>query len=332
MTTQTTQVDLREAVTGVARGTTGKKRRAKIIAADTWGSTAFYPAEVLERDGGRVFTAGLQMFENHLTDDEEYIRPEGKVENLIGKLVTDAIYESEGEDGPGLYADVEFYDSYLPRINEIADDIGLSVRASGLTEYGERAGREGPVLVALLAAKSVDVVTRAGAGGKLTSILESEGEPAGRPINHTEGTQSMTDVTKEDFDAFSASIKESLSGLVDSLKEALAPAAETDEEKQAREDAEAEALANKPADDEKPEIDHVAVVEALRTNNLPTASTAPIIAALTEGKTLDEAVKAQVALREAFTAAPEETGIVTKLNESASAKSGLAYAVSTLNG
>lgn len=328
----TTQIDLREAVTGVARGKTGKKRRAKIIAADTWGSTAFYPAEVLERDGGRVFTAGLQMFENHLTNDEEYIRPEGKVENLIGKLVTDAIYEAEGEDGPGLYADVEFYDSYLPRINEIADDIGLSVRASGLTEYGERAGREGPVLVALLSAKSVDVVTRAGAGGKLTSILESEGELAGRPINHKEGTQSMTAVTKEDFDAFGASIKESLNGLVDSLKEALAPKAETDEEKQAREDAEAEALADKSADEGKSvEIDHVAVVEALRTNNLPTASTAPIIAALTEGKTLDEAVKAQVALREAFNAAPEETGIVTKLSES-KGKTGLSYAVETLNG
>lgn len=326
----TDKTDLREsAVASVTSKSHGARRRAKLIAADTWGSSGYYPAEILERDGPKVFTAGVQMFENHLTESQEYERPEGDLRNLVGKLISDAVFEPDAEHGPGLYADVEFYESYVPRINEIGDDIGLSVNAGGLTDWGVMADREGPIVIAMLSAKSVDVVTKAGAGGKLTSILESDRGLAGTPITKTEGAQSMTDVTKEDFEALSASITSAISGLVDNLKEALKPEVieETPEQKEARETAEAAAAAEK---EEAVEIDHAALVEALRTNELPAVSAGAVVTAIKEGKTLDEAIAAQVTLREAFVSTTSESGVVN-LQESGK-PTGLARAVEVLKG
>lgn len=299
----------------------GLKWHARIIEGNRWGSSAYYPQEVLERDGPRVFTAGTQMFEDHLSDNEKWDRPEGSVGKLIGKLVSDAVYESDG-----LYADVEFYESYGDRINEIGNDIGLSVRASGLTEDAEMDGRYGPVLVALLAADSVDVVTRAGAGGKLTSILESDREPAGRPIeNDKEGTQSVTDVTKEDFEGFQTTLLEAITALGTTLKESLAgvtPAGEPKEE---------EPKVDEPKEGDEPVvIDHAAVVEAVRTNNLPTAAISAIIEALQKKETLEDAVKVQVELREAFVKSAGEQGVVTFEESKKDEPTGLARSVKIL--
>jgi hypothetical protein len=277
----------------------GLKRRARIIEGNRWGSSAYYPREVLERDGPRVFTTGLQMFEDHLSENERWDRPEGSVGKLVGKLISDAVYEEDG-----LYADVEFYESYGPRINEIGDDIGLSVRASGLTEDAEMDGRYGPVLVAFLAADSVDVVTRAGAGGKLTSILESDRELAGQPIDKKEGT-SVTDVTKEDFDGLKTELIEAITNLGTSLKESLAgvvtPEVTPEVEEPKPEEPKEEPVA----------IDHAAVVEAVRTNNLPTPAIASIIESLNKRVSLEDAVKEQVTLREAFVGSAAESGVVT---------------------
>ena len=155
---------------GKAKGN-GKRRRAKLIAADVWGSSGYYPASVLERDAEAVFFPGVKMYENHFTESEEYSRPEGDVAKLVGKLTSYGVFEPNNPEGPGVYADVEFYDSYVDRINEIADDIGLSVRGDGTSEEGEIDGRYGPIVTQLLNIRSVDVVTSAGAGGKIVSIL-----------------------------------------------------------------------------------------------------------------------------------------------------------------
>jgi hypothetical protein len=296
----------------------GLKRRARIIEGDRWGSSAYYPREVLERDGPRVFTAGTQMFEDHLSENERWDRPEGSVGKLVGKLISDAIYE-----GDGLYADVEFYESYGPRINEIGDDIGLSVRASGLTEDAEMDGRYGPVLVAFLSADSVDVVTRAGAGGKLTSILESDRELAGQPIDKKEGT-SVTDVTKADFDGFKTELIEAIANLGTSLKESLAGV--TPEEKPEVEEPKVE----EEPKDEPVVIDHAAVVEAVRTNNLPNPAIAAIVEALNKRVSLEDAVKAQVDLREAFVSTAAEAGVVTFKESKDGQKSGLARSIEIL--
>jgi hypothetical protein len=327
-------VKLHESLAGVQQ-LSGIKWRAKLIAADAWGSSAYYTAEALERDGARVFHTGLPMFQDHLTESEKWDRPEGSVEKLVGKLASDGEYEPNGAEGPGLYADVEFYPSYVSRITEIGKDVGLSVNAQGLTESGERDGRFGPILLALLSADSVDVVTRAGAGGKLTSIIESDRGLAGRPIEQKEN-QSMTDVTKEDFEALTAKITELPNLFVEALKGANfgAPAATTEavvDASAATTETVTDTTSTTAVDSAttEPVIDHVAIVEALRTNDLPAVSASAIVADIKAGKTIDEAVKAQVALREAYAATKPESGAV-HLQESASEPRGLARAVKIL--
>lgn len=313
-------IELVEAIGG-SQPITGKRWRAKIVAGDTWGSSAYYPKDVLERDGARVFTAGLSMYLNHPTQTEQYDRPERAVQDMVGKLTSDAMYESDG-----LYADVEFYDSFVTQINEKHEDVGLSIRAQGMTEDGEIDGRYGPILVAFLAAQSVDVVTKAGAGGKLTSILESDRDLAGVLIEtNKEGTQSVT-VTKEDFEGLRTALIEAIAGIPAALAESLAAAAPV-----------VEAVVVEPVVEavvepvvEAAVIPHAAIVEALATNHLPAASAAKIVAALTEGATLEAAVQEQIALREAFASTiTSESGTVI-LNESGAAVSGLARAISVL--
>lgn len=324
---------LREALTS-SKQISGSKWRAKLVAADAWGSSAFYTSEALQRDGSRVFHSGLQMFQDHLTENEKWDRPEGTVEKLVGKLTSDGEFEPNNPEGPGLYADVEFYESYVSRISEIGKDVGLSINAQGLTEDGERDGRFGPILVALLSADSVDVVTRAGAGGKLTSILESDRGLAGTPIEPKEN-QSMTDVTKEDFEALSAKF-DALPGLfVTALKDAGfgAPVAAVSTEGQGAEGT--STSTNTDTTDvsntgsTEPTVDVVAVVEAIRIAELPAQTAAAVIADIKGGKSVEDAIKAQADLREAFLATRPESGSV-HLEESNKPATGLARAIQIL--
>lgn len=294
---------------GKTKGT-GKRRRAKLIAADVWGSSGYYPASVLERDAAEVFTPGVKMYENHFTESEEYERPEGDVSKLVGKLISYGIYEPDNVEGPGVYADVEFYDSYVDRINEIGEDVGLSVRGNGTSEEGEIAGRYGRIVTQLLNINSVDVVTAAGAGGKLISILESAGPMAGTPIEK-EGDQSVTALTKEEFVEGIAELKESFSaavgeGFVNSLttalKEALKPAEVVEPV--------AEPVAVAPA--AEAEIDHAALATKFAEAELPAAVMPGVVSALKEGKTIDEAIEAQVKIREAFTNSTVVTNVIIK--------------------
>lgn len=315
----TFELKLSESLGVANKSQRGQRRRAKLIAADIWGSTAYYPAEVLERDGPRVFHAGLQMFEDHLTESEKYDRPEGSVAKLVGKLITDAVFEADGVDGPGLYADIEFYESYLSRINEIADDIGLSVRVNGLVEDGEMQGRYGPIAVGLLAATSVDIVTKAGAGGRLISILESDKGLAGTPIQEKQGAL-VSEVTLKDFEAFAVSLKEGMAALAESVSTALAEAAKPVEpavEDEGEEDKVTEV-----------EIDHAAVITAVTDAELPAEAVTPIVQDIKAGTELAEAVSRQVKYRDAL-AASQETGTVV-LQESSKKATGLAYAVEVL--
>lgn len=305
------KIDLHES--GKANGT-GKRRRAKLIAADVWGSSAYYPAAVLERDAEDVFVPGTKMYENHFTESEEYERPEGDVSRLIGKLVSYGVYEADNPEGPGVYADVEFYDSYVDRINEIGEDVGLSVRGTGASEEGEVAGRYGKIVTQLLAINSVDVVTAAGAGGKLVSILESAGPMAGIPIK-TEGDQSVTALTKDEFTAGIAELKESfnaavgegfVTSLTTALKEALKPEPVPAPAEPAGE--EGGAVEGEPAADEV-EVDHAELATKFAESGLPVAVMPNIVTAVKEGKTIAEAIESQTKLREAFAEASTVTTV-----------------------
>jgi hypothetical protein len=138
------------------------------------GSSAFYPAEVLKRDGPNVFKASTHVYLNHPTAAEEAQRPEGDVANLAGVLTTDAVYHESHTKGPGLYARMKVFADHATLVEEKAPHVGMSIRASGVAEAGKM--RDGvPVLKELTGAESVDVVTRAGAGGL---ILTEAAKPA----------------------------------------------------------------------------------------------------------------------------------------------------------
>lgn len=130
------------------------------------GSSAFYPAEVLKRDGPKVFGAGTHVYLNHPTAAEESARPEGDVANLAGVLTTQAQYHESHAKGAGLYARMKVFADHAQMVEEKAPHVGMSIRAAGIAEAGKV--RDGvPVLKELTRAESVDVVTRAGAGGMI---------------------------------------------------------------------------------------------------------------------------------------------------------------------
>ena len=143
------------------------------LIAPGWGSSGYYPAEVLERDGPTLFRAGTKMYWDHPTVSEEMERPEGSLRNLAAVLISDARWDGQGVEGPGLYADAKIFEGYQSAVNEMAPHIGVSIRASGRATQGEAEGRRGPIIQALTAAASVDFVTEPGAGGRILQLFEA---------------------------------------------------------------------------------------------------------------------------------------------------------------
>lgn len=160
--------------------------RIKLIAPGK-GSTAFYPAEVLKRDGPNVFRKDTHIYWNHPTEAEEAARPEGNADHWAGVLTSDAKYEENGPKGPGLYASAKIFADYAEKFAERAPYGGISIRAEG---HGDGTVREGrPVLKEFTYAESTDFVTRAGAGGLI--LTEAE-----RPIQTNEGGESDMDAAE----------------------------------------------------------------------------------------------------------------------------------------
>jgi hypothetical protein len=149
---------------------TGRPRRyrARLIEGNRWGTSGYYPRAVIERDGPTAWPAGTLSYLDHPTPDEEAARPERSVRDLAAKIVTTPVYESDG-----LYADIEVFPHAAPLVDALAETIGLSVRGEGTARFGEVAGRQGMIIESLDRGHSVDFVTKAGAGGKLVSLLES---------------------------------------------------------------------------------------------------------------------------------------------------------------
>jgi len=137
-----------------------------------WGSSGYYPRDVLMRDGPKVFVKGTKSFWNHATPAEEALRPEGDLNALAAELVSDARFEV-GPLGEGLYADAKVFGPYKSAVNELAPHIGVSIRATGKAVNGEAEGRSGKIITALTAGKSVDFVTQAGAGGAIVEMFEA---------------------------------------------------------------------------------------------------------------------------------------------------------------
>ena len=155
---------LKETATLTPKG--GGRAKIGIITPGT-GSSGTYPRETIEAAGrDKVFGRGLHMYLDHATEAEDWTRPEGSLRNLVGVLTEDAHWDDEAG---GLVAEAKIYSHWKPIIEEMADDIGVSIRAAG--EVREDAGQR--IVTRLTEARSVDFVTKAGRGGRVLEFLES---------------------------------------------------------------------------------------------------------------------------------------------------------------
>ncbi|QPR39585.1 hypothetical protein [Brevibacterium casei] len=131
------------------------------------GSSGTYPRETIEAAGrDKVFPAGTHMYLDHATEAQDWERPEGSIRDLVGVLTEDAHWDDESG---GLVAEARIYTHWKPILAEMADDIGVSIRASG--EVKEADGER--IVTRLVEARSVDFVTKAGRGGRVLEVLES---------------------------------------------------------------------------------------------------------------------------------------------------------------
>ena len=139
-----------------------------------WGSSGYYTADVLKRDGPKVFTKGLHNLIDHPTAQEEAQRPEGSINNLGSTLVEDAHWLDDFKgNGAGLYARAKVVPTFKETLNAIANDIGTSIRAKGKARMGTVDGRNGAIIESIDRALSVDYVTLPGRGGKIIELMES---------------------------------------------------------------------------------------------------------------------------------------------------------------
>lgn len=151
-----------------------------------WGSKAYYPEAVLKRDGPTAFPQGTHTHWDHPTDAEAFDRPERTLTTLAGHLLEAAQWRDDGPMGPGLYARAAVRSGYSRAVAELAEVIGVSVRALFDVEQGTAPdGKQGLIATAVLpfAQNTVDFVTYAGAGGEVQALFESAApaRPARKP-------------------------------------------------------------------------------------------------------------------------------------------------------
>ena len=146
-----------------------------------WGSSGYYSPSLL-KSAAPKFTKGTKMFWNHQTQAEEASRPEGNLDHLAGELLEDATWNESGPTGPGVYAKAKVFDRFKKPVKDMAEHIGVSIRAKGTAKAGEAEGRKGPVIESIAAVKSVDYVTVPGRGGEILNLFEAAGRgPATEP-------------------------------------------------------------------------------------------------------------------------------------------------------
>jgi hypothetical protein len=212
-------VEINESL-GTVGELTGRRLKIRLIEGDKLGSSAYYPADVVRRDGPKVFTKGTPMFIDHQTPEEKALRPFGSVGTFVGELAEDAYYENDG-----LYGDVEVFEDAAPMIKARMSRIGISVRANVVAEEGVINGKRVPIAQQFTSARSVDFVMRPGAGGKIVSILESAIEDEETRVEESGDTMELKDIV----DGVSAAIKSEFDARLTAIEEQLKPEAPVEE-------------------------------------------------------------------------------------------------------
>lgn len=245
--------------------------RIKLIEGDVHGSSGYYPASVLERDGATAFPAGTHIYLDHPTWEEEWERPERSVKDLVGAMTEAAQYEDDPAEGKGLYAKVKFRESVREDVEFYAETAGMSIRAIGITDESPATGEL--IVTELVEGLSVDIVTHAGAGGKLVSMAE----------NARKGTESGTE-QRELFAQLTEKDKQGLAKLFESIT-ALSERFDRLEQKAAEHEQKVE---------EANTLTAAQLIEKLDATDLPAVSRKRLAEAYKPGDDFDAAVTAEV--------------------------------------
>jgi hypothetical protein len=130
----------------------------------------YYPATLL-KNRANIFE-GAKMFVDHATEAQDRARPEGSVRDWVAN-VTKTWAEADGTIKASAKIIDPQFKAKLSTLGEsnMLNTMGVSIRAMGESKEGEAEGRKGKIVESLLAAKSVDFVTFAGAGGQVESLL-----------------------------------------------------------------------------------------------------------------------------------------------------------------
>lgn len=138
----------------------------QLISPGTGSSGTYTESALKQAADDRVFKAGTLSFIDHLTEDQEWSRPEGSLKDLAGVLAEDARWDDRLN---ALVAEATIFEHWRPILEDMKDSIGVSIRAVGEAEDTA----DGRVITKITEARSVDFVTRAGRGGRVLEILES---------------------------------------------------------------------------------------------------------------------------------------------------------------
>lgn len=239
---------------------TGKNRwRARLIKTGP-GSSGVYTENALRETGPAAFPVGFKVNSDHQSWREAEEHPAGSIKTLIGAGVTEPVFEEDG-----LYSEIEFSEEWAPFVEQFAPILGLSINAFGYGNEEDEYGR--PIIEGLIPSplNTVDLVTVAGAGGKLLDLVESYRQTSDKIGSEVSIKPDRKKMTPEEIQALTEALKSA-------IKEAI-PAPVVEEPKE--------------------EVKVSDVAEALVEAELPKASRDAVYKAVEGGASLEDAIAAQ---------------------------------------
>lgn len=167
---------------------------------------------------------GAKAYADHPTETEQKERPERSVRDLVGW------YEGIQPAADGsLKGQLHLYDSAVPWLAPILRErpqaLGLSHNALGKARMGEAEGRKGRVVDSIGAVESVDIVTKAAAGGSVdrlvASIREGDTDVDLKDLTLDQLKESRPDLVQGIEAAAKAALKSEADSALGQLREAV---------------------------------------------------------------------------------------------------------------
>lgn len=181
-----------------------------------------YSPAVLKHAAASGVFKGAKMFADHQTESEASARPEGSVHNWVATLGQPWAEGDGTVKSKATVIDPQFK-AKLDRLNEVGqlDQMGVSIRAVG--EASKKKDGEGEYIEveSILAARSVDFVTHAGAGGRVEAMESHTDEWDVDLISEADFRKRRPDLVKL-IESSAQGAKEKMKSLEQQLQEANA--------------------------------------------------------------------------------------------------------------